>query len=93
VSDGLGGRGETLISHPNPVSDLAPNKSVFAAGWPSHSRTQWGAQVQLEMLVTGLPSALVVLDTPHRGASVFRMYRSDAYLEQMLRTVSRFYTW
>ena len=49
--------------------------------------------MQLEMLVTGLPSALVVLDTPHRGASVFRMYRSDAYLEQMLRTVSRFYTW
>jgi len=49
--------------------------------------------VQLEMLVTGLPSALVVLDTPHHGASVFRMKRDTAYMQQMLHAISRFYTW
>jgi hypothetical protein len=52
-----------------------------------------GTQVQLEMLVTGLPSALVVLDTPHHGASVFRMKRDAAYMQQMLHAISRFYMW
>ena len=49
-------------------------------------------QLQLEMLATGTSSAIVAIASPHNGTHLFRVPRSDTYLQEMLNVVKMFYT-
>lgn len=52
---------------------------------------QYVPQLQLEMLCTGLPSALLVSRSATRGTHVFRMWRSDRYCALLLRLAAEFH--
>jgi len=69
-----------------------PLYSLLQRRAPHKVPAKYVPQVQLEMLATGTMSALIALDTPHNGLTLFRMHRSNEYLQQMLYTLSRFYT-
>ena len=47
--------------------------------------------VQMEMLATGVQSALLVSRSVTRGIHIFRMARDDAYLTAMLTFLSQLY--
>jgi hypothetical protein len=52
---------------------------------------QYVPQLQLEMLASGLRSALFVSRSAENGTNVFRVPRDDAYCACMLQLISRFY--
>eukprot|EP00892_Ulva_mutabilis_P002388 jgi/Ulvmu1/1214/UM109_0012.1 len=52
---------------------------------------QYVPQLQLEMLCTGLPSALLVSRSATRGTHIFRMWRNDRYCALLLRLAATFY--
>lgn len=51
---------------------------------------QYVPQLQLEMLATGLQSALLVSRSATRGTNIFRMWRDDGYCRLLLRCAARF---
>lgn len=63
------------------VRDTGPRESV---------PLQYVGQLQLEMLCTGLQSALLVSRSSSKGTHVFRMARSDSYCKCVLLHASRF---
>lgn len=52
---------------------------------------QYVPQLQLEMLCTGLQSALLVSRSATRGTHIFRMWRSDRYCALLLCVAAAFY--
>ena len=64
------------------VQDVRPRARVPA---------QYVPQLQLQMLASGLPSALFVSRSSENGTNVFRVRRDDAYCGALLRVIARFH--
>lgn len=65
------------------VSDRGPRERVAV---------DWVPQLQLQMLCSGTPSALLASRSATKGIRVFRMARDEVYLRQMLAVASRLWT-
>lgn len=64
---------------------------VADPGPPAAFPPQHVPQLQLEMLAAGCGSGLLAVQSATRGVAVWRLYRDDSYIAELLRQVGRFY--
>ncbi|KAF5828969.1 hypothetical protein DUNSADRAFT_16749 [Dunaliella salina] len=63
-------------------------KAIISGNRPSRSlQAKWVPQLQLHCLASGANSALLVSRTATKGMTVFRMYRNEEYIQNMLSVV------
>ncbi len=77
---------------PSKRKGAAPRRSYTLSdrGPPSALPPAHVPQLQLEMLCAGAGSALLAIESATRGMALYRMYRDEAYISQMLHFVARF---